>query len=74
MTTDLRVRLHATAPFGAALRVRDARAAVRPSPDDGRYWDTAVVASTEAGRSPPRASRSSRCAAPRAAWSAASSP
>jgi len=50
MTTDLRVRLHATAPFGTALRVRGARAAVRPSPDDGRYRETTVVASTVDGR------------------------
>ena len=50
MTTDLRVTLHASVPFGAALTVRGARAAVRANPDDGRYWDTAVVATSEDGR------------------------
>jgi len=50
MTTDLAVTLHARLPFGAALTVRGARAAVRRRPDDGRYWDTEVVAATEDGR------------------------
>jgi acyl-coenzyme A thioesterase PaaI-like protein len=50
MTTDLRVTLHASVPFGAALTVRGARAAVRANPGDGRYWDTAVVATSEDGR------------------------
>lgn len=49
MTTDLRVTLHAPASFGA-LTVRGARAAVRRKADDGRYWDTEVVAATADGR------------------------
>ncbi len=50
MTTDLRVSLGGPVPFGAALVVRGDRAAVRPHPDDGRYWDTEVVAATADGR------------------------
>jgi len=50
MTTDLRVTLHASVPFGAALTVRGARAAVHSNPDDGRYWNTAVVATSDDGR------------------------
>lgn len=49
MTTDLRVTLHAPAPFGA-LTVRGARATVRRKADDGRYWDTEVVVATAGGR------------------------
>ncbi len=49
MTTDLAVTLHTPVPFGAAVTVSGARAAVRQRVDDGRYWDTAVVARTEDG-------------------------
>lgn len=50
MTTELRVTLLGPVPFGAPLTVSGARAGVRPRPDDGRYWDTAVVARAEDGR------------------------
>ncbi len=44
MTTELRVSLHRPAPFGAAITVSGARAAVRPRGDDSRYQATSVVA------------------------------
>jgi acyl-coenzyme A thioesterase PaaI-like protein len=44
MTTELRVSLHRPAPFGAAITVSGARAAVRPRGDDPRYQDTSIVA------------------------------
>jgi acyl-coenzyme A thioesterase PaaI-like protein len=44
MTTELRVSLHRPAPFGAAITVSGARAAVRPRGDDPRYRETSIVA------------------------------
>jgi acyl-coenzyme A thioesterase PaaI-like protein len=44
MTTELRVSLHGPAPFGAAITVSGARAAVRPRGDDPRYQETSIVA------------------------------
>jgi hypothetical protein len=43
MTTELRVRLHAPAPFGR-VTVAGPRATVRPRAGDPRYWDTEVAA------------------------------
>ena len=44
MTTELRVSLHRPAPFGTAITVSGARAAVRPRGDDPRYQETSIVA------------------------------
>lgn len=44
MTTELRVALHAPAPFDAPVTVSGARAAVRPRHEDPRYQDTEIVA------------------------------
>jgi acyl-coenzyme A thioesterase PaaI-like protein len=44
MTTELRVSLHRPAPFGAAITVGGARAAVRPRGDDPRYQETSIAA------------------------------
>ncbi len=50
MTTELVVRLGGRVPFGPAIVVGGRRDAVRPRPDDPRYWDTAVTAWDEHGR------------------------
>lgn len=50
MTTDLTVVLAGPVPFGPAITVAGRRAAVRPRPDDPRYWETEVGAWTEGGR------------------------
>ena len=50
MTTELRVTLYDGAAAGSAVRIGGARAAVRPRPDDGRYWETRVDAWDERGR------------------------
>ena len=47
MTTELRVTLHGSAPFGPPVVVRGARAAVRARAGDQRYWDTDVEARVE---------------------------
>lgn len=49
MTTDLRVTLARPVPFGTSLTVAGQRSRVRPRPDDGRYWDTRVVARDATG-------------------------
>jgi hypothetical protein len=49
MTTELRVTVYgAAAP--SAVRIGGERAAVRPRPDDGRYWETRVGAWDESDR------------------------
>lgn len=50
MTTDLAVTLAGPVPFGPAITVAGRRAAVRPRPDDPRYWETEVRAWTADGR------------------------
>ncbi|MGH7310321.1 MAG: PaaI family thioesterase [Candidatus Rokuibacteriota bacterium] len=50
MTTELVVRLRGRVPFGPAITVGGRRDAVRPRPDDPRYWDTAVTAWDADGR------------------------
>jgi hypothetical protein len=49
MTTELAVTFHGAARAGGALTVGGARAAVRPRPDDPRYWETFVAAHDAAG-------------------------
>src|SRR5499426_3705900 len=49
MTTELRVSLHRSAPFGAAVTVSGSRAAVRPRGDDPRYQETSIVACANGG-------------------------
>src|SRR5206468_7380102 len=44
MTTELRVALHADAPFDAPVTVSAARASVRPRNEDPRYQETEIVA------------------------------
>lgn len=44
MTTDLRVSLRETVPFGVPVTVTGARAGARPRAGDPRYWDTEIVA------------------------------
>lgn len=44
MTTELSVSLRRPAPFGVAITVSGARAAVRPRGDDQRYQETSIVA------------------------------
>jgi acyl-coenzyme A thioesterase PaaI-like protein len=50
MTTALRVTLHGPARADGPLTVVGARAAARPRPDDGRYWDTEIAARDAEGR------------------------
>jgi hypothetical protein len=49
MTTDLAVTLAGPVPFGPTVTVAGRRAAVRPRPEDPRYWQTEVRAWTEGG-------------------------
>lgn len=50
MTTELDVAIAAAPPAGATLVAEGARAAVRPRPEDPRYWDTTAVVRDESGR------------------------
>lgn len=49
MTTDLRVTFWRPVPFGPPITVVGQRDRVSPRRDDGRYWDTRVVARDPTG-------------------------
>ena len=50
MTTELRVRLHDSAPADGPITVTGLRSSARARPADPRYWDTEVAARDAAGR------------------------
>ena len=50
MTTQLCVTLHAAPKADEPITVSGARATVRPSAGDARYWDTVITARDAAGR------------------------
>jgi len=50
MTTELRVTLHDPAPRAERVHVSGERGAVRPRPDDPRYWETRIAATDDRGR------------------------